>query len=141
MTRPRPTPKRIGLQTFASRRRSAQRGGTAVGAVTVKLTFDAADFAPPEVLEGIREIVRDEMCTSPVDRDLFLLSRLLPGHPSPKVCALTYDAVVNELGEPGIGYDPITLFHAGQRLSAPLRERFDEALARGVSDARAEGWL
>ncbi|TYC93027.1 hypothetical protein [Novosphingobium sp. BW1] len=139
--RPRPIPKRTGVQTFATRRRSTPRGGAAVGAVTVKLTFDASSFAPTEVLDGIREIVRDEMCTSPANRDLFLLAQLLPVHPSPKVCALTYDAVVNELGTPGAGYDPVTLFHAGQRLSAPLRERFDEAVARGVPAARAEGWL
>lgn len=60
MTAPRPRKPR-DIETFRDRRAKKRRPGTTIGALTVKLTFDASAFAPTEVIEGIREIVRDEI--------------------------------------------------------------------------------
>lgn len=59
MTIPRPRKPR-DIETFRDRRAKKRRSGTTIGALTVKLTFDASAFAPVEVIDRIREIATEE---------------------------------------------------------------------------------
>lgn len=73
-------------------------------------------------------------------RDTFLLAKLLPTTDSPKLCAMIYDAVVADLGQPGAGYDPVALFYAGRRHSGALHPLLAQAEKDGIAAARAAGW-
>lgn len=67
MSAPRPRKPR-DIETFRERRAKKRRPGTTIGALTVKLVFDPSAFAPVEVIDGIRKIVRDEMATFQSER-------------------------------------------------------------------------
>lgn len=75
-------------------------------------------------------------------RDLFLLNLAIGGDGSMKVAALTFDAVVARLGEPGAGYDPAETFRVARECSLEPRRLYAETeAAGGVAALKAGGWL
>lgn len=75
------------------------------------------------------------------NRDLFLLASAIGSPDSLKMAALVYDALVERLGQPGVGYDPAELFRAYQEEFPGPWKQFKEAEKRGVEALKAEGWI
>lgn len=75
-------------------------------------------------------------------RDLFLLAKAIGPSDSMKIAALTYDAVIANLGAPGAGYDPAALYDAVYEAGREPRRLYREIEESGGTAAlKAGGWL
>lgn len=75
-------------------------------------------------------------------RDLFLLGAAIGSPDSMKVAALTYDAVIEQLGPPGSRYDPAALYEAARECSREPWRLYREIESQGGTPALKEGgWL
>ncbi|MBO9380425.1 hypothetical protein GG804_27045 [Sphingomonas histidinilytica] len=84
----------------------------------------------PEQEARLREIVRDAV----------LISIVIGNEDSMKISAMAYDALVADIGPPGTGYDPVSLYHAVSSAKRAPRDACNAAEARGIDQAKAEGW-
>lgn len=100
-------------------------------------TLNSPDASAHEMIVGAR--VHDPR-PHVAARDIFLLATLLPTSDSPKLCGMIYDAVVNELGLPGVGYDPVGLFRCSQRHWSILYPLLADAERGGFQAAKDAGW-
>ena len=100
-------------------------------------TLNMPDASSHEMIVGAQ--VHDPRVDTK-SRDTFLLAKLLPTSDSPKLCGMIYDAVVDELGMPGVGYDPVGLFRCSQRHWSILYPLLAAAERSGFQAAKDAGW-